>query len=65
MNLHSFSSNLDDDKLTDNNYEPNTTEHWVSENSLENVEFIINLSGSEHVEYLQEDEYIEVDCQMS
>jgi len=65
MNFHSLTSNLDDNELANNNNEPNTAEHRVGENTFENVDFVIDLSGSKHVENLEEYEDIEVNGQVS
>lgn len=51
--------------MKDNNNDPDSHEHWVSGNILEDINFIINLSRSDHVENLQQDENIEYDSKMS
>jgi len=51
--------------MKDANSKPDTHEHWVSGDILEDVKFVIDLSCSNHVEDLKDNENIEYDSEMS
>jgi len=65
MDTHSSLSKDDDQDLSEEDSEPNTKEQWVLEDSLKNVDFIIDLSSTEHVEDLKEHKEVEDEGQMS
>lgn len=50
---------MNNENLTNNNDEPDSEEHAVGVDSLKEVEFVINLSGGEHVEDLEEHKEVE------
>lgn len=56
VDLNKWTSKLSDNALNDNNDGPDNQESLVGEDVLENVDFIMNLSGADHVEDLTEDE---------
>ena len=61
MDLEDCATQVDDSDLGNKNDDPNTDEHDVAAHSLENVEFIIDLSSSKHVEDLEEHKHVEDD----
>jgi len=65
MDLEDFSTQVDDDNLSNKDDNPNTDEHGVTAHSFEDVEFVIDLSSSKHVEDLEEHEHVEDDGEMS
>ena len=65
MNLKSPSSELDNEKLSEHNDDPNNHEHGVSEDSIEDVELVIDLSRAKHVEDLHQHEQVEHDRQVA
>lgn len=65
MDLEYGTTKVDDGSLGDDNDDPDADEHDVSAHSLEDVEFIVDLSGGKHVEDLEEYEHVEDDGEMS
>lgn len=65
MDLEDFASQVDDGNLSDKDDDPNTDEHGVTAHTFEDVEFVIDLSSSKHVEDLEEHEHVEDDREMS
>jgi hypothetical protein len=65
MDLHNPSTGNNHNNLSSNDDNPNSDEHRVSENSFEDVLFIIDLSSTEHVENLEEYKQVENDSQVS
>ena len=51
--------------LNDDNDGPNDKECWVGEDSIEDVDLVINLSGANHIEDLHEHEQVEDDGQVA
>lgn len=56
---------MDDADLTSNNDEPDNDEHGVIADTFEDVNFVIDFSGTEHVEDLEEHKEIEDNGQVS
>jgi hypothetical protein len=61
MHLESPSSVLDNEELSEHNDDPNNHEHGVGEDSIEDVELVIDLSSAKHVEDLHQHEQVEHD----
>mmetsp|Transcript_41235 Transcript_41235/g.62745 ORF Transcript_41235/g.62745 Transcript_41235/m.62745 type:complete len:202 (-) Transcript_41235:1946-2551(-) len=59
MNLHGPAADQDDKDLTDDDNEPHRDEHGVGEDALEDVDLIVDLTRSQHVEDLEEHEQVE------
>lgn len=64
MDGHESSEDLDADNLEDDDDWPDDEEGRVGEDSIENVNFIVDLSCADHVEDLHEDEHVENNGQM-
>ena len=61
MNLHSKTSELDDENMCDDNKEPDSDEHRVGCNAWEDIDFILNFPCSKHIEDLENNEQVEHD----
>lgn len=56
MYWHESSEVLSTENLDNKDNSPDNHEGWVSKDSTEDVNFVIDLSGADHVEDLHEDE---------
>jgi len=65
MDTDSSSEELGYENLNDGNDNPDDAERWVTQDSLEDIEFVINLSWADHVEDLHEHEEVEDNGKMS
>lgn len=65
MHLKSPSSILNYEDLSEDNNEPNSHEHGICKDTIEDVNLIIDLSGTEHVEDLEKHEKVEYNGQVS
>lgn len=65
MDLKSPSSELDNEELSENNDDPDNHEHSIGEDSIEDVELVIDLSSAKHVKDLHQHKQVENDCQVA
>jgi hypothetical protein len=65
MHLQGGTTTLDDQELSNYNNNPNTNKHGICKESFKDVNLIINLSRSKHVENLEAHEQIEDDSHVS
>jgi len=65
MDGHESSEELNTEHLEDNDNGPNNDESWVGVDSLEDVKFVIDFSGANHVENLHKHKQIEDDGQVT
>ena len=65
VDLEELSSELNDDELTNADDEVHSQEHSICEDAIEDVDFIIDLPGSNHVEDLHQHKNVEENGQMS
>jgi len=56
---------LNDKEVDHDNDYPDDQEGWIVEEALANVQLVMNLSGSNHVNDLKPDEQIEDECHMA
>jgi hypothetical protein len=59
MHFEDSTCELDHDVLTKSDDNPNDDEQWVVQNTCEDVELIVDLSGADHVENLEPHEDVE------
>jgi len=64
MNLHEFSEELCATNLNDNNDGPYDHESWVGEDTIKDVNLVVDLSWADHVEDLHEDKEVENNSQV-
>jgi hypothetical protein len=65
MYFHSKRAELSNEVLTSSDENPDHHEVGVVEHSFEDINLIIDLSGSKHVEHLEEHKHVEDNGQMS
>lgn len=65
MDTDSSSEELGYKNLNDGNDNPDDAERWVTQNSFQDIEFVINLSRADHVKDLHEHEQVEDNGKMS
>lgn len=65
MDRHEHSKELDANDLEDNDNGPDSQECWVSKDSFENVNLVIDLSSTNHVEDLHENKHVEYNGQVT
>jgi len=53
VDLEHFTSELSDEHLEDQDEDPDSNEHKVGVNTLENVELVMDLARTDHVENLE------------
>jgi len=56
MNLHDFSTKLNNKELADSNGDPNWYKHAIAHHTFEDIKLIIYFSGWKHVEDLEQHE---------
>ena len=65
MDLEDLSGVLGDNELTNHDDDPYKDEHKVGVNSFEDVKLVMNLSGANHVEDLEQHECVENEGQVT
>lgn len=65
MDWHEPSEVLSTEDLNHKNNCPNNPESWVGADTTEDVDLVIDLSGTNHVENLHENEQVENDSKVS
>lgn len=58
MDFHNFSCKLNHDDLQTTNDEPNDNEKNIVKDIGKNVKFVIDFSGTNHIDDLEPDEYV-------
>ena len=59
VDLHGKGTELNNGNLSNDDDDPDAHEHWVGEDAREDIDLIMDLSGSEHVEDLEKHEQVE------
>ena len=65
MDLHGSATHLDDGDLSEDDDQPHDDEHGVGEESVEDIQLVVDLPGAQHVENLEEHEHVEHQSQVA